>query len=100
MQLAINRPRSSSLSSGIPQVLWQHVTLICILGYEAAGCLAGGILLIATPDGASMDMPVSLMRGAFSDFFVPGAILFGLGILNLGAFIALLGRWRSDWIWS
>ena len=77
---------------------WQQVTLLSIIGYEAADCLLGGSLLAIAPDGHLMDMPVGLMHGVFPDFFVPGIILFALGILNTIAFIAVLRRKTNDWI--
>jgi hypothetical protein len=77
--------------------LWRRITLLVVLGYEAAGCLTGGAFLIAAPDGRFMDMPVDLMHGVFPDFLIPGILLFGLGILNAIAFIAVLPRSRSDW---
>lgn len=80
------------------QPLWQRVILLIILGYEAAGCLVGGSFLIAAPDGHLLDMPVDIMQGAFPDFLIPGIILFGLGILNAAAFIAVLRRTPFDWL--
>ncbi|HEV7231654.1 MAG TPA: flavodoxin domain-containing protein [Bacteroidia bacterium] len=77
---------------------WQRLTLLFILAYEGAGGLLGGTLLLIAPDGRLMDMPVHIMHGAFIDFFIPGLILLGLGILNSYAFIALLRRSRFAWI--
>ncbi len=77
---------------------WRWITLLVILGYEAAGALSGGILLIAAPDGRLMDMQVNIMNGIFPDFFIPGLILLGLGILNTAAFITVIRRNRSGWI--
>lgn len=77
---------------------WQRITLLSVLGYEGAGALLGGALLVAKPDGRYMDMPVSLMRGTFQDFLIPGLILFGLGLLNVAAFVGVLRRRRWDWI--
>lgn len=77
---------------------WQRIVLLCILGYEAAGCLLGGILLVAAPDGRLMDMPVDIMHGVFRNFLTPGSILFGLGILNTAAFFAVLRKTNSDWV--
>jgi hypothetical protein len=71
--------------------------LLSVLGYEAAGCLAGGSLLIAAPDGRLMDMPVEMMCGAFSNFLIPGIILFGLGVLNTLAYISVLRKRNADW---
>ncbi|MDP4235119.1 MAG: DUF998 domain-containing protein [Bacteroidota bacterium] len=78
----------------------QRITLLIVLAYEAAGCLVGGSFLIAAPDGRLMDMPVELMHGAFLDFLIPGIILFGFGVLNTAAFIAVLRRSQSDWVAS
>ena len=79
------------------QPAWTRFILLAVLAYEGAGSLLGGILLIATPDGSSMEMPVSIMNGAFKDFMVPGLLLFGLGLLNTYAFAAVLRRSSSDW---
>jgi hypothetical protein len=82
----------------LSQPRWQRIPLLTILGYEAAGALLGGALLVARPDGHYMDMPVSLMHGTFPDFLLPGLILFGLGLLNAAAFAGVLRRRRWDWI--
>jgi hypothetical protein len=82
----------------IRQPLWQRIILLCVLGYEAAGCLSGGSLLVAAPNGRLMDMQVDIMHGFFPDFFIPGLILIGMGILNTAAFVAVLRRARTDWL--
>jgi hypothetical protein len=82
------------------QPKWQRVILLSVLGYEGLGSLAGGALLIATPDGSSMRMPVEIMHGVFRDFLIPGIILFGLGVLNVAAFFAVLQSKKTDWIWA
>lgn len=82
------------------QPKWQRVLLLTVLGYEAAGGLSGGSLLVAAPDGSLMDMPVDIMHGVFPDFFVPGLLLIGLGILNVAAFIAVWRRADLDWLLS
>jgi len=79
---------------------WQRITLLIVLGYEGAGALAGGSLLVAAPDGRIMDMPVNIMHGVFLNFLIPGVILFGLGILTTTAFFAVLCRTRIDWLLS
>ena len=86
-----------TLRDKVIQPQWQRIILLCILGYEAAGCLVGGSLLIAAPDGHLMDMPVEMMHGAFAAFLIPGIILFGLGILNAFAFASVLRRDSFDW---
>lgn len=84
-------------SKGVVQSLAQRIVLLAVLGYEAIGCLVGGSLLIAAPNGSYMDMPVEILRGTFDDFLIPGIILFGLGILNTLAFAAVLRRSLNDW---
>ena len=76
----------------------QRTLLLFILGYEALGCLFGGILLVIAPDGSLLKMPVSLMHGVFPDFLFPGLILFGLGLLNLAAWTEVFFRRNSDWL--
>jgi len=82
----------------LSQRTWQRIVLLVVLGYEGLGALTGGGLLIASPDGRYMDMPVGIMHGTFHDFLIPGIILFTLGLLNIAAFIAVLRRTRWDWI--
>ncbi|GAO44018.1 DUF998 domain-containing protein [Flavihumibacter petaseus] len=77
---------------------WPRALLLLVLAYEALGSLAGGVLLIAAPDGRYMDMPVALMRGYFDSFLLPGVILLDLGLLGVFAFIAVLRRWYFAWL--
>lgn len=77
---------------------WSRIVLLSVLGYEAAGAVLGGVLLIVAPDGRLMDMPTDIMRGFFSDFRIPGMILLGLGILNAFAFFSVLQKTPHDWI--
>ncbi|MFI5227084.1 MAG: hypothetical protein ACHQ3P_10465 [Candidatus Limnocylindrales bacterium] len=59
------------------------------------GALAGGIALVARPDGSIMHFDVALLGGSpFDDFLVPGLILGGLfGVGSL--VVAALGIRRS-----
>jgi hypothetical protein len=82
----------------VGQSKWQRIILLIVLGYEGAGALLGGSLLIAAPDGKFMAMPVDIMHGTFQDFLTPGIILFLLGLLNAAAFFAVLRRTRFDWL--
>lgn len=77
---------------------WYRIVVLFVLGYEAAGALLGGSLLIVAPDGHYMDMPVTLMHGFFHDFLVPGIILFALGTLCAFAFFMVLRSARTDWL--
>jgi len=80
------------------QSTWARVALLSVLAYEGLGALAGGALLAARPDGRVMNLPLALLHGVFADFRIPGLILFGLGVLNLAAFVAVLRHSRLDWL--
>ena len=58
--------------------------------------IAGGVALVAKPDGSVMGLPVSMLAGSpFSDFLIPGLILGGL--FGVGsAVVAVIGlrSWR------
>ncbi len=82
----------------VRQPTWQRVILLFVLGYEGIGCLSGGGLLVAAPDGRLMNMPVGMLHGFFPDFLIPGLILIGMGILNLAAFVVVWRRTRYDWL--
>src|SRR5215207_11273745 len=71
------------------QPTWQRIILLIVLGFEVLGCLSGGALLVAAPDGRLMDMQVQGMGGFFPDFLVPGLLLIALGILNMAAFVTV-----------
>src|SRR5512140_3829364 len=52
------------------------VGLLVVLGL---GALAGGIALLAQPDGSVMHFDVAILEGSpFADFTIPGLILGGL----------------------
>jgi len=91
------RVKDLPVQKKILQPAWQRIILLVVLGYESVGCLLGGGMLIAQPDGHLMKLPVDMMHGAFVDFLVPGIILFGLGILNTLAFVSVLRRSAFDW---
>lgn len=75
---------------------WFRTILSIVLAYEGAGALLGGSLLILAPNGSLMNMPVEIMHNSFSDFLIPGIILFGLGILNMAGFFAVLKKSRFN----
>lgn len=81
----------------IRQPRLQRIVILAVLGYEAAGGIAGGILLIIAPDGRLMQMPTDIMHGVFHDFFIPGIILLTLGLLNGLAFLSVVRRSPTDW---
>jgi hypothetical protein len=97
METIYTLTRKSSLAQSTNQPLWQRIILLTILGYEGAGALMGGALLVARPDGRLMDMPVTMMHGTFPDFTVPGIILLGLGLLSALSFATVFRRSATDW---
>jgi len=97
-KLSEMKNRKVILKNDYPLRIWQRIVLLVILGYEAAGALSGGSLLVASPDGRLMNMSISIMNGFFPDFLIPGIMLIGLGILNLAAFVAVLRRSQIDWL--
>jgi len=78
----------------------QRIILLTVLAYEGWGGITGGILLMTSPDGSSMKMPVELMHGVFSDFLIPGIILHAMGLLTGAALIAVWTRSKTDWLLS
>jgi hypothetical protein len=60
------------------------ITFLVVLGL---GALAGGIALVAEPDGSIMHFDVALLAGSpFADYVIPGLILGGL--FGVGSFVA------------
>ena len=77
-----------------------HFLLIAFLLFLAFGALFGGGSLIIRPDGSGFGMPVSILANSpFSDFTLPGLILFIL--FGVGSLIALYGLIaRPRWAWT
>jgi hypothetical protein len=69
---------------------------VAFLGLLGLGALAGGIALVARPDGSVMHFDVALLAGSpFADYVVPGLILGGL--FGVGSFVVAavgLARFR------
>ncbi|HEU4717153.1 MAG TPA: hypothetical protein VFU15_04950 [Bacteroidia bacterium] len=67
--------------------------LIFLLSVPA---LVGGFALISVPDGSTLQMKTELLRHSpFSDFFIPGVVLFSVnGILAMIAgVLCISGKW-------
>ena len=68
------------------------------LGFLALGAIGGGIVLIISPDGGILGLPLSAFKNMpFTSFLIPGIILFSiLGVVPLLLIIALLKKpvWR------
>jgi hypothetical protein len=73
------------------------VALIVVQLFQALGALGGGAVLVASPKGGIIKMPLSYLNGSpFSDYLIPGIILFVvLGIGPLVVAWALIRQPRS-----
>jgi len=88
--------------------------LISLLGFLSIGALGGGIVLILSPTGELIKMPLSMIGGSpFTSFLIPGIILFlVLGVAPAFLIYALLKKpgWKyagilnffpdMHWAWS
>jgi len=83
-------------SSRRPAVVWALIVLHVLLGL---GAVASGGVLMAAPNGHLMQMPLSMLEHSpFSDFLIPGAILFTL--LGIYPLCVAYGLWkRPGWRW-
>lgn len=79
-----------------PAAVWASIVLHVLLG---VGAVASGGVLMAAPDGRLMQMPLSMLEHSpFSNFLIPGAILFTL--LGVYPLCVAYGLWkRPGWRW-
>jgi hypothetical protein len=81
------RPKVTSIRAGA-------LALLCF--FSALSALGGGGVLLRAPDGSILGMPLSVLQHApFIDFFMPGLILFSLGVLHLVAGLLALKLTRA-----
>ena len=75
------------------------LTLIVLL-FTGVGALAGGWPLIMDPSGEAIGIPLKLLHGSpFSDYLIPGLLLFGvIGIGSLAALFVLWKKPKISWI--
>ena len=73
-------------------------TFLIVLGFLALGALGGGIVLIISPDGELIGLPLSEFKNIpFSSYTIPGIILFSiLGVVPSLLIIALLKKPESN----
>jgi hypothetical protein len=76
-----------------PSLRW----LLGGLAFLGVSALFGGVVLVGSPSGAWLHIPLSVLRySPFHDFLIPGLIL-GL-VFGLGSFFAALALWlRPEW---
>ncbi len=81
-----------SASAALPRSEFGRAGKIAIafLSVLGLGAMAGGLSLALKPDGSVMQFDVKLLAGSpFSDYFLPGLILFGLFGVGSLAVVAL-----------
>ena len=62
-----------------PEMRWPGRLAVGLLAFLARGSMGGGAALMLSPDGSSMQWDVSMLDGSpFSDFLIPGFVLFAL----------------------
>jgi hypothetical protein len=68
--------------------------LITLLAFLGLGAIGGGAVLIVSPSGKLMGMPLFILNPSpFSDFLIPGIILFLVpGVIPLLLILALLNK--------
>ena len=60
--------------------------VIGLLLFIAIGALPAGYGFLGTPDGSAVGIPEGWIDDTpFADYTIPGALLFGLGVLHLAA---------------
>jgi hypothetical protein len=80
-----------------PTTLYLYLLGALALGVSA---ILGGGMLIVDPSGESLSIPLSYLDGSpFSNYLVPGTVLFSL--FGVGSFVVIYGlvhRLRFSWI--
>ncbi len=68
--------------------------LLILLGFLALGALGGGVVLIISPTGELIGIPLTELKNSpFNNFLIPGIILFSvLGLIPLMLIFALLKK--------
>jgi hypothetical protein len=78
-----------------------RILSLTLLIFLSVSALFGGYVLIKDPTGGIIHMPLSnLEHSPFTDFLIPGIILFTFnGLFSLAIFVLVLVRYRySPWL--
>ncbi len=88
--------------------------LLFLLAFLGLGAIFGGSVLIISPDGSLFEIPLSLLENSpFTDFLIPGIILFSvLGLIPICIIFALIKNPKNElaeqinffhdihWVWT
>lgn len=76
--------------------------LFILVAFIAITSTLSGLLMISSPDGAILNLPLSLLDGTpFTDFLVPGILLtMTVGSVNLYAIFCQMQRHRNRYNWA
>ena len=82
----VTHPRITPVAR--PELTRAGKATLILLALLGVGALAGGVALVAKPDGSVMHFDPALLAGSpFTDFLVPGLILGGL--FGIGSFVVI-----------
>lgn len=72
-----------------------------LLSFNGVGAIYGGWSLISYPDGSSIGLSLSLLvHTPFSDYIIPGIVLFVMnGLLSLVALGMLISKRKNYWVY-
>ncbi len=73
--------------------------LLVVVGFQSISALFGGFSLITSPNGATLEMPVTFLKDTpFTNFLIPGLVLFFL--LGVFPIFILAGLYTlKNWSW-
>ena len=73
-----------------------RIAAIVLLMFNGVNALVGGFMMIVDPSGGKMQLPLSYLEHApFSDFLVPGIVLFiANGLFSVAVVIAVFYKYR------
>jgi hypothetical protein len=76
--------------------------LFVLVSFLALTATFSGMVMMGNPDGAIMNLPLSLLEGTpFKNYFVPGLFLMVLvGLVNMVAVVTNMRRSNSRYNWA
>jgi hypothetical protein len=79
-------PSARAISIPRPELRLAGKICTALLLFLGLGATGGGAMLVASPNGSSMQWDLKMLQGSpFADFLIPGLIL--LGLFGIGSFV-------------